>query len=124
MVAVMIDTPMDMPGALLGRLEERIDGFDEETLIAVNNALPLQSLSLMEVSLRIAARLTDDARQAADAGEAAQSRLAGTLDNLGIRLSGLGRREGRWRRARRPSPSGGASPKPARTPSCPIWRRA
>jgi hypothetical protein len=133
MVAVMIDTPMDAPGALQGRLERHVDALDEETLVALYDTLPLQSLALMELSLRIATRLADDAREtnagrgpasAPGSREAAQSRLAGRLNNLGVRLSDLGRREARWRPAWRPSSSEGALLKPARTPSCPIWQRA
>jgi hypothetical protein len=78
-VAVTVDTP----GALLGRLEQQLDAFDEETLGSVNSALPVQSLTLMEFSVRIASRLAD----------ASLSRHAGSLNTLGIRLFDLGRRE-------------------------------
>jgi hypothetical protein len=101
MIAVMTDTP----GALLERFERHLPVLDEETLTVVGDALPLRSLALMEFSLRIAARLADDARQTSDdasgapsdvslgAHEASLSRLAGRLNNLGVRLSSLGRRE-------------------------------
>jgi hypothetical protein len=101
MVAVVIDTP----GALRGRLERHVDGFDSETLAALNDALPLQTLELREFSSQVATRLVVDARRAAaavDAGadafspgtdELSLNGLAGSLNNLGIRLSGLGRRE-------------------------------
>jgi tetratricopeptide (TPR) repeat protein len=100
MVAVMTDTP----GALLGRFEHRVDTSDEETLDAVNDALPLQSLTLMEFSFRIATRLADDARKMStdmgtvsdvspEAHETSQSRLARRLSNLGVRVFNLGRRE-------------------------------
>jgi tetratricopeptide (TPR) repeat protein len=100
MVAVMTDTP----GALLGRFEQRVDSSDEETLDAVNDALPLQSLTLMEFSFRIATRLADDARKTStDMGavsdispevhETSQSHLARRLSNLGVRVFNLGHRE-------------------------------
>jgi hypothetical protein len=50
MVAVMIDTQ----GALEESLNRRIEAFDGETLAAVDAALPLRSLNLMELSLRVA----------------------------------------------------------------------
>lgn len=59
MVAVMTD----IPGALLRRFELHLDVLDEETLEAVSDVLPLQSLELMEFSLRIAMRLADAARK-------------------------------------------------------------
>jgi hypothetical protein len=94
MVAVVIDTP----GALRGRLEQHLDAFDEETLVAIGNALPLQSLELMEFSLRIAKWLVNKARVTAhnvssDADETSLRRLAHRLNSLGIRLSDLGCRE-------------------------------
>jgi tetratricopeptide (TPR) repeat protein len=100
MVAVMTDTP----GALLDQVERHLNAFDEETLETVNDALPQQSLSLMEFSVRIAARLADCARKTSAAGgtapdvspgmhEASLGHLADTLNLLGARLSLLGRIE-------------------------------
>jgi len=98
MVAVMIDTP----GALVERLDERIEAFDEETLAALNDVLPLQSLSLMELSLCVAESGTNLARAKAfklapetvpERHEAILSNLAVRVTTLGIRLSKLGRRE-------------------------------
>jgi hypothetical protein len=100
MVAVMIDTP----GALAERLQRHIETLDDESLGAIDTALPLQSLSLMHLSLHVAVRRAALAREllaAADAagdatGEPRESilhHLAARAGTLGIRLSNLGRRE-------------------------------
>jgi tetratricopeptide (TPR) repeat protein len=100
LVAVMVDTP----GALLGQLKAHVDELGEETLAAISNELPLHSLALMDVSLRIATQLADHARDnssvtgeasevAPDVREARLDRLAATLDNLGLRLTDVGRHE-------------------------------
>jgi hypothetical protein len=66
MVAVMTDTP----GALPDRLERHLDALDEETLAAVGDALPLRSLTLMELSLRIRRKYIAECQQAGAAPEA------------------------------------------------------
>src|SRR5262249_38649975 len=58
-VAVIIETP----GALAGLLERRIDALDEGTLTAIDDVLPLQSLALMELSLRVAVRRVNIVRR-------------------------------------------------------------
>jgi len=98
LVAVMIDTP----GVLAVSLLRQIEAFDEETLAALDDALPLRSLNLMELSLRVAERRADLARSIAanaeseaapELREAILSHLAARAGTLGIRLSALGRRE-------------------------------
>jgi tetratricopeptide (TPR) repeat protein len=70
------------------------DSTDVAQLIRVQNLLPRSTLSLREFALdvesRIAAVLRAEADQQPDSINPA---LAGTLNNLAIRLSGLGRRE-------------------------------
>lgn len=90
MVAVMIDTP----GALAHCLDRRIDSLDDDDLAAVDDALPLQSLLLMDLSVRIAQRRADLARTQLDAvglrdeEKTAQGRShsAARLSTLGVRL--------------------------------------
>jgi tetratricopeptide (TPR) repeat protein len=100
MIAVVVDTP----GALLGRLEQRLSGLGEETLAGINGMLPAQSLTLMELSLSIAMLLVEGARQrsviiaaasdiTASVHEASLSRLADGLDTMCARLTDVGRRE-------------------------------
>jgi tetratricopeptide (TPR) repeat protein len=118
MVAVMIDTQ----GALRESLDRRIEALDEEALAALDTALPLDSLNLMELSLRIAERRAGLARamaarpwvsiwrflrsilaRATAAKREATSlveqhgpmlaHLAARARTLGIRLANLGRRE-------------------------------
>jgi tetratricopeptide (TPR) repeat protein len=100
MVAVVIDTP----GALLHRLEKHLAEFDRGTLFAVDDALPLRSLGLMEFSLHVAIRRADvvreictvtDAMTGAPQGgkEVILSHLAASLDSLANRLSKFGQRE-------------------------------
>ena len=100
MVAVAVDTP----GALPARLDHHIGGFDEEALDSLDAALPLQSLALMDVSLRVAARRLELAQNLKFAAAAAAdvppepreqilNHLAARAGTLGIRFSNLGRRE-------------------------------
>ena len=100
MVAVAVDTP----GALPARLDHHIGGFDEEALDSLDAALPLQSLALMDVSLRVAARRLELAQNLESAAAAAAdvppelreqilNHLAARAGTLGIRFSNLGRRE-------------------------------
>ena len=99
-VAVMVDTP----GALAARLYQQVDTLDDEALGAIDTALPIQSLSLMDVSLRVSARRADLARERlsddnvaedapADWRETTLNHLAGCVGTLAIRFSNLGRRE-------------------------------
>jgi tetratricopeptide (TPR) repeat protein len=100
MVAVMVETP----GAMARLLERQIDIFDEEASAAIDKELPLQSVTLMELSLRVAERRADLARKLDGAADTAAdlppdmrenvlNRLASCVGTLGIRLSNLGRRE-------------------------------
>ncbi len=86
------------------RVDRQVDALDEESLGAINTALPIESLSLMDLSLHVAARCVGLAREqlaavdaledaAADQCETILSRLAASAHTLGNRLSKLGRRE-------------------------------
>ncbi|EXI90554.1 MAG: putative O-linked N-acetylglucosamine transferase, SPINDLY family [Candidatus Accumulibacter regalis] len=100
LVAVMMDTQ----GALAERVDRQVDALDDESLGAIDTELPIQSLSLMDLSLHVAVRRNWLARErlakvdaledaAADQRETILSRLAASANTLGIRLSKLGRRE-------------------------------
>jgi Tetratricopeptide repeat len=101
MVAVTIDTP----GDLVRRLDQSVETLDDKAWAAIDDALPLQSLTLMEFSLRAAVRRARLARElVATAGRATEDvaphqqqeilgYLAERLRRLGNRLSDLGRRE-------------------------------
>ena len=98
MVAVIIETP----GAMAALLERRIDAFDEATLAAIGEVLPVQSLALMEVSLRVALRRVTVARTRVAAqwwiplrwrSPVDLRQLADQLNTLGVRLVSLGRSE-------------------------------
>ena len=100
LVAVMVDTP----GNLAQLLDRRIGELDEEALAAVDAHLPLQSLSLMDLSLRVAdwraglaralVAAIDEAPDAtAEVREDALAHHAARVGTLGNRLSNLGRRE-------------------------------
>jgi tetratricopeptide (TPR) repeat protein len=97
-VSVMVDTP----GELVHRLERLVEALDDEALTAINEALPIQSVTLMELSLGVAERRAELARALVAAieldatdeqCEALVSHLAARVDTLGARLSILGRRE-------------------------------
>jgi len=98
MVAVMTETP----GQLEGILTARIGQLDDEPLAALDEALPQQTVTLMDFALAVAERraglarrqlesLTDDANE--ETQLAALHHLAARVGTLGIRLSSLGRRE-------------------------------
>lgn len=100
MVAVMMDTQ----GALAERVDLQVDALDDESLGAIDTELPIQSLSLMDLSLHVAERRNSWVRErlvavdsledcAADQRETILSRLAASAGTLGIRLAKLGRRE-------------------------------
>jgi tetratricopeptide (TPR) repeat protein len=101
MVAVMIDTP----GDLVRRLDQLVETLDDKALAAIDGALPPQSLTLMNLSLRVAGRRTHLARELVATADGASedvaphdqqeilNHVAARLDTLGIRLSNLGRRE-------------------------------
>jgi tetratricopeptide (TPR) repeat protein len=89
MVAVMVETL----GALAERLDRQINALDDEALSELDTALPLKSLSLMDLSLRVAQHLADLARASAADASDGDGRLAARLRNLGNRLSALSRRE-------------------------------
>jgi tetratricopeptide (TPR) repeat protein len=91
----------DTPGALIDRVREQVPILDESALAALDSALPLQSFVLMDLSLAVAEKREQLARQqqsTVDAGNApetqrASEQLAARLGTLGVRLSDLGRRE-------------------------------
>ena len=101
----LIRVAVATPGRLLDLLEVQVASLDEPALAAIDAALPLQSLALMEFSLHVAERRVDLARNLSaaanaaaeesppDAQEALLNHLAARVNVLGIRLSNLGRRE-------------------------------
>jgi tetratricopeptide (TPR) repeat protein len=95
MIAVMIETP----GALARIIDEHLDTMDESALAAIDEALPLQSLTLMEFSVHVANRRVDLAQnleiaESAKVPETArEATLAPRLNKLGVRLSHVGRHE-------------------------------
>jgi tetratricopeptide (TPR) repeat protein len=97
MVAVMVDTS----GALVDRLDRQVDTLDEQSLDAIDAALPIHSLSLMDVSLRVALRRAHLARQrlateevdASDPDMGRLNHLAACIRTLSLRLFAVGRRE-------------------------------
>jgi tetratricopeptide (TPR) repeat protein len=96
-VAVMVDTQE----ALVDVVDRRVSALATEALGALDDALPPQSLSLLAVSMKIANRRADLARDAllpANDGrevdtDSVNSQLGARLGTLGSRLSNLGRRE-------------------------------
>jgi tetratricopeptide (TPR) repeat protein len=101
----MIVVAIETPGSLIDRLDRQVPKLDEEALAAIDAALPMQSLALMELALHVAERRVELARNlsaAADAAaedvapelkEAILAHLAARVGTLGNRLSALGRRE-------------------------------
>jgi len=103
----LIRVAVEAPGRLLDlcrALEAQVESLDEPALAAIDAALPLQSQTLMDLSLRVAERLTHLARAQSAAVDAPldaskeesatiQGHLAGRVETLGIRLSNLGRHE-------------------------------
>ena len=81
LVAVVIDTP----GQLVDRLLAHTDGLDEESLDALNMALPHQSLVLMDVAHRVAERLAALAQASASANKSTRG-LWAWLSSLYARL--------------------------------------
>ena len=117
LVGVIVETP----GSLAQRLGRQIDTLSEEALVAIDGHLPLQSLSLMDLSLRLADRRASLARnlvfeidgRRCVRSEQRRCRFLATLP-LALARSECasptwvgGRR--RWRRARRRSRSTGSS---------------
>jgi tetratricopeptide (TPR) repeat protein len=100
MVAVMVETP----GGLAQRLDRQVGTFDDKTLAVIDTSLPRQSLSLMDLSLRVAQRRVDIARESVGAADqkdaglttgnpgttAVSNRLGDRLVTLGARLSNFG----------------------------------
>jgi hypothetical protein len=129
---------LETPGRLLGlcsALEPQLESLDEPELAAIDGALPLQSMTLMELSLHVAERRADLARKMDAAANAAAGSPPELRENVLNTLppgwarsafasptSAAARRP--WLFHRRPSTSEGASPKPDPTPSSPISRRA
>ena len=101
--AAVVSVMGDTPGKLFDRLQAKVDTLDPNTLAAVNFALPVQNVAWMELSLRVAERFAELARDwkstanAVDMSGAQRDTVlnsaAAGLGTLGIRLSNLGRRE-------------------------------
>jgi tetratricopeptide (TPR) repeat protein len=100
----LVKVALETPGRLLDlcpALEAQLGGLDESALAAIDEELPEQSLTFLELSLSVARRQVDLARKLAAATAAADaglhghhlSRLAARLGTLGIRLFNRGRRE-------------------------------
>ncbi len=102
----LVKVAFETPGRLLDlcpALETQLDGLDDSELAAIDAELPIQSLTLMVLSLSVASRRADLARESDATGEAADvppnmrekilGHLAARLGTLGIRLSNLGHRE-------------------------------
>jgi tetratricopeptide (TPR) repeat protein len=103
----LVKVALETPGRLLDlcpTLEAQLDSLNDSTLAAIDVELPLQSLTLMELSLSVAARRADLARELDAAAAAATdvppamreevlNHLAARVGTLGNRLSNVGRRE-------------------------------
>jgi tetratricopeptide (TPR) repeat protein len=94
----LVKVALETPGRLLDlcpALKAQLDRLDEPALAAIDAALPMHSLTLMELSLAVAAIRVDLARKLGSAADAAEvlNHLASRVGTLGIRLSNLGRRE-------------------------------
>jgi tetratricopeptide (TPR) repeat protein len=101
----LVKVALETPGRLLDfcpALEAQLGSLDELALAAIDEELPLQSLTLMELSLSVAGHLVDLARKSGGTAVAVSdlpleeyrlSSLAAALGTLGTRLSNLGRRE-------------------------------
>jgi tetratricopeptide (TPR) repeat protein len=103
----LVKVALETPGRLLGlcpALVAQLGSLGEPALAALDAELPLQSLTLMELSLSVAKRRAELARKLAGAADAAAdvppdmrenvlNHLASRVGTLGIRLSNLGRRE-------------------------------
>jgi tetratricopeptide (TPR) repeat protein len=103
----LVKVALETPGRLLDlcpALEAQLNSLDETALAAIDAELPLQSLTLMELSLSVAVLRADLARKLGAAADAAAdvpadvrenvlNHLASRVGTLGIRLSNLGRRE-------------------------------
>lgn len=101
MIAVMIETP----GALGRILDQRIDRLDDDALAALDDELPMQSLALMELSLRVAERRVAFARNLRGTAQTTTNQIRSETDQetlnqlairvgtLGVRFSDLGRHE-------------------------------
>jgi tetratricopeptide (TPR) repeat protein len=94
----LITVALETPGQLLDLCSARVSSLDEPALEAMDAAMPQQSLTLIELSLHIAERRAELARQLHAANKAAAdpsilNHLAARIGTLGIRLSNLGRRE-------------------------------
>ena len=103
----LIRVALETPGHLLDlcpALQSHLMDLDREALTAIDDALPLQSLALMDVSLAVAERLANlmremtrvlDSRTDGNDKErdVVLSEFAAHASTLGVRLSSLGRRE-------------------------------
>jgi len=103
----LVKVALETPGQLLNlcpALEAQVETFDQAALASIDAELPLQSLILMSLSLSVAQRRADLARQLDAATSAAADvpqelreqtldHLAACVGTLGTRLSIVGRRE-------------------------------
>jgi tetratricopeptide (TPR) repeat protein len=103
----LVKVAFETPGRLLDLcpgIETQLASLDEPALAAIDEALPPQSLTLMELSMSVAVRRADTARalvaavnRVVDASDEERktilNHLAACLDALGIRLAAVGRRE-------------------------------
>jgi hypothetical protein len=94
-----IKVALETPGRLLDVMEAQLESLEEPALAAIDASLPLQSLTVMELSLRVAKRRADLARKMNAAANAAagapldlRENLAARVGTLGIRLSNLAAR--------------------------------
>ena len=78
LVAVMMDTQ----GALADRVDRQVDALDDESLDAIDTELPIQSLSLMDLSLHVAERRAGLARERLAAVDALEDAAADQRETI------------------------------------------
>jgi hypothetical protein len=100
LAAPMFEVIVGTPGRLADVVERRVADLDANALSAVDGALPTRSVSVLDLSMKIAVRRVKLAREALAADDGAEAdvnratnQLARSLNNLGVRLAGLGRGE-------------------------------
>ena len=98
----MIAVAIEIPGKLIELLDQQVSKLDEDALAAIDATLPRQSLTLMQLSLRVAELRAHMARNLSAAADAAAdfppevredllSHLAARNHVLGSRFADLGR---------------------------------
>jgi hypothetical protein len=95
---------------------------DPGALMTIADALPHQTVALRELAAALTQSTVDRVRRDVRAGQATEAMLGTWLANLGVRQGGLGRRVEALAASQEASPFHRRSPKPARTPSCLVWR--